>query len=95
MAIILGLVFLSVLPAVLPQGLSPRGPRPIPGQGDRFPPTPAPDVLKPNPQGCKSEFCFGFFTPNEYFLQTLFYLEYTKKKLPVGNNHGEHFKAQT
>ncbi|XP_031714160.1 collagen alpha-2(VI) chain-like isoform X1 [Anarrhichthys ocellatus] len=46
MAMISGFIFLCMLQAAIPQGLTPRGPRPIPGRGD-----------SPNtnpPQGCKT-----------------------------------------
>lgn len=58
MAMILGFIFLCILQASVPQGLTPRGPRPIPGRGDRPEPTPPPiqPVPTPGPQGCKSEF---------------------------------------
>lgn len=58
MALILGFIFLCMLQASAPQSLTPRGPRPIPGQGDRPEPIPPPNqtVPTPGPQGCKSEF---------------------------------------
>lgn len=55
---ILGFVFLCMLPAAVPQNLTPRGPRPIPGRGDRPGPTPPP--IQPGQQGCTSEFYFCF-----------------------------------
>nr|XP_040057320.1 collagen alpha-2(VI) chain-like isoform X2 [Gasterosteus aculeatus aculeatus] len=49
MAMISALVFLCVLRAAAPQGLVPRGPRPVPGRGDSPDPTPPPP---PIPPGC-------------------------------------------
>lgn len=53
---ILGFVFLCMLPAAVPQNLTVRGPRPIPGPADRPGPTPPP--IQPGQQGCMSEFHF-------------------------------------
>lgn len=53
MAMISGFIFLCILHAATPQGLTPRGPRPVPGRGDSPGPTPAP--LPPTPEGCDSE----------------------------------------
>ncbi|CAJ1079230.1 collagen alpha-2(VI) chain-like [Xyrichtys novacula] len=39
MAMIWGVIFLCMLPAATPQGVEPRGPRPIPGAGDKPAPT--------------------------------------------------------
>ncbi|XP_054470750.1 collagen alpha-2(VI) chain-like isoform X2 [Anoplopoma fimbria] len=48
MAMISGFIFLCLLQAAVPQGLTPRGPRPIPGQSD--PPNPTPPPLEPTPR---------------------------------------------
>lgn len=39
MAMISGFIFLCMLQAAIPQGLGPRGPRPVPGRGDNPEPT--------------------------------------------------------
>ncbi|XP_037645223.1 collagen alpha-2(VI) chain-like isoform X1 [Sebastes umbrosus] len=52
MAMISGFIFLCLLQAATPQGLTPRGPRPVPGRGDSPGPTPAP--LPPTPEGCET-----------------------------------------
>ncbi|XP_059199013.1 collagen alpha-2(VI) chain-like [Centropristis striata] len=54
MAMISGFIFLCVLQAALPQGTTPRGPRPIPGRGDS-PVDPPFDPIPDNPgtPGCK------------------------------------------
>ncbi|KAM9850758.1 collagen alpha-2(VI) chain-like isoform 2-T2 [Aulostomus maculatus] len=49
MTLISGFILLCMLRAVMPQGLTPRGPRPIPGQGDRPGPTQAPQEPEPIP----------------------------------------------
>ncbi|XP_076602835.1 collagen alpha-2(VI) chain-like isoform X1 [Chaetodon auriga] len=55
MAVISGFIFLCMLQAAVPQDLSPRGPRPIPGRGDSPEATPPPlEPLPPEPQGCKT-----------------------------------------
>lgn len=54
MAMISWFIFLCMLQAAIPQGLTPHGPRPIPGRGDSPDPTAPP--LPPRPKGCKSEF---------------------------------------
>ncbi|KAF7653427.1 hypothetical protein LDENG_00083010 [Lucifuga dentata] len=51
MAIISGFIFLCILQVAIPQGLTPRGPRPVPGRGDQPGPTPPP--FPPNPKGCE------------------------------------------
>ncbi|XP_076602837.1 collagen alpha-2(VI) chain-like isoform X2 [Chaetodon auriga] len=51
MAVISGFIFLCMLQAAVPQDLSPRGPRPIPGRGDSPEATPPPlEPLPPEPQ---------------------------------------------
>ncbi|KAM6955520.1 collagen alpha-2(VI) chain-like isoform 1-T2 [Lycodopsis pacificus] len=53
MAMISGFIFLCMLQAAIPQGLTPRGPRPIPRPGDG-PHTPPRLQPTPRPQGCKT-----------------------------------------
>ncbi|XP_044074031.1 collagen alpha-2(VI) chain-like isoform X2 [Siniperca chuatsi] len=50
MAMILGFIFLCMLQAAIPQHVSPRGPRPIPGRGDSPGPTPPPLPPQPTPR---------------------------------------------
>ncbi|XP_068428248.1 collagen alpha-2(VI) chain-like isoform X2 [Clinocottus analis] len=50
MAMIAGFIFLCMLQTTIPQGLTPRGPRPIPGRGDSPNPTPPPLQPIPRPQ---------------------------------------------
>ncbi|XP_056245147.1 collagen alpha-2(VI) chain-like [Seriola aureovittata] len=50
MEMISGFIFLCMLQAAIPQRLTPRGPRPIPGQGDIGPPTPPPILPEPTPE---------------------------------------------
>ncbi|XP_044074030.1 collagen alpha-2(VI) chain-like isoform X1 [Siniperca chuatsi] len=56
MAMILGFIFLCMLQAAIPQHVSPRGPRPIPGRGDSPGPTPPPlpPQPTPRPEGCRT-----------------------------------------
>ncbi|XP_029314820.1 collagen alpha-2(VI) chain-like [Cottoperca gobio] len=52
MAMISVFIFLCMLQVALPQGLTPRGPRPVSGRGDSPEPTPPP--APPRPQGCET-----------------------------------------
>ncbi|XP_033990139.1 collagen alpha-2(VI) chain-like isoform X1 [Trematomus bernacchii] len=52
MGLISGFIFLCMLQAAVPQDLTPRGPRPIPGRGDSPGPTPPPLPPIPRPEGC-------------------------------------------
>ncbi|XP_071774445.2 collagen alpha-2(VI) chain-like isoform X1 [Centroberyx gerrardi] len=56
MAMISGFIFLCILQAAIPQRVTPRGPRPIPGRGDQPGPAPTPPPLPPlpNPKGCET-----------------------------------------
>ncbi|XP_062258332.1 collagen alpha-2(VI) chain-like isoform X1 [Platichthys flesus] len=54
MGMISGLVFLCMLQAAVPQGLTPRGPRPFPGRGDEPSPTLPPPEPIPRPKGCET-----------------------------------------
>lgn len=94
MATIVAAVFLFVLPTVLSQSLTPRGPRPIPGRGDSPQPTPPPILPELDQQGCKSEFHFRYFAANNYFFLSAFYLEYPPaplKKQEVNTLQSSHY----
>ncbi|KAM4558389.1 collagen alpha-2(VI) chain-like isoform 1-T1 [Odontesthes bonariensis] len=55
MEMISGFILLCVLQAAVPQRVTPRGPRPIPGRGDSPEPTPPPlpPWPTPKPEGCE------------------------------------------
>ncbi|XP_026232158.1 LOW QUALITY PROTEIN: collagen alpha-2(VI) chain-like [Anabas testudineus] len=56
MGMFLGFIFLCSLQAAIPQGLTPRRPRPIEGRGDSPEPTvpPLPPEPTPRPEGCET-----------------------------------------
>ncbi|XP_042351152.1 collagen alpha-2(VI) chain-like isoform X2 [Plectropomus leopardus] len=73
MAMISGFIFLCLLHAAIPQGLRPRGPRPVPGRGDSPGPTPPPLPPLPSPEGgiipCPVKLFFTLDTSESIALQ--------------------------
>ncbi|XP_053185160.1 collagen alpha-2(VI) chain-like [Scomber japonicus] len=55
MAVISGFIFLCMLHAAIPQGLTPRGPRPIPGRGDGPADIEPGDIGPPSHPGCRKD----------------------------------------
>nr|XP_033472812.1 collagen alpha-2(VI) chain-like [Epinephelus lanceolatus] len=72
MAVISGFILLCMLHAAVPQGVGPRGPRPVPGRGDSPNPTPPPFPPRPEDSGiihCPVKLFFTLDTSETIALQ--------------------------